>query len=740
MTAALLSPPQAPLAGAVNGSACQDDETSHTEEKGGNSHSGGAALSKSRFSTAFPHGNADAKADEGHKSTFVDAAAMKEKVRQNLTKPQHVVSDYYKATGLCQEIARSPLFDKMTLTVIALNALWIAFDTDNNKSALLLEAHPVFIIVENLFCAFFTFEWFSRYMAFRRKRDGLKDMWFVFDSFMITMMVLETWFFTIMTLLFLGDGGSAGNTGFLKVARLLRLSRMARMARLLRAMPELMILIKGMLAATRSVFFTLCLLFIIMYIFAIAFTQLSEGTDVGTKYFLDVPKSMKTLLLYGVLIDNIGGLAKDLSTAPFFLSIMFFIFVLIGSLTIMNMLVGVLCEVVSAVAATEQEEMLVTYVNDKLSKVMALLDTDGGGTISKTEFCEILENVDAVRCLNDVGVDVFGLVDLADYIFEEESGLGCEEVELDFSKFMDVVLQLRGTNQATVKDIVDLRKFIRLSMAENYKQTCQMITEVRTYTSVANNLLLGTSAIDKYEGPIAEQIDPGIAKCGIAGDADHFLPQDIACHQRGPMKLPSIPANGHDCPVQYSAAAWKVEGHSSPQMPRPAVQGQLLRTSAEVVAGNGAEGGSFRGDWCPCDMDSSSVEWKMPAEDEKGKHRRVDSMGIGGKLSTANAVVGTALNGLADDKKWRLQSPSLVTSLPAKASMPLDLMVAQVAESSDMLCFQHELDKMCAHLVTNLNDVLAKFLIGIRQAQAQKTNQSLIATPSSQNDSGYCAL
>merc|ERR1712107_522891 len=105
------------------------------------------------------------------------------------------------------------------------------------------------------------------------------------------------------------------------------------------------------------------------------------------------------------------------------------------------MLIGVLCEVVSAVAATEKEEMLVTYVNQKLQKVVAMLDTDGGGTISKTEFMQILENVEAVRCLQDVGVDVIGLVDFADFIFEnddnengeDEEGEG--EKELDFPKF-----------------------------------------------------------------------------------------------------------------------------------------------------------------------------------------------------------------------------------------------------------------------------------------------------------------
>merc|ERR1712242_192567 len=38
-----------------------------------------------------------------------------------------------------------------------------------------------------------------------------------------------------------------------------------------------------------------------------------------------------------------------------------------------------------------------------------------------------------------------------------------EEKELSFGEFMDMILQLRGSNTATVKDVVDLRKLINLS-------------------------------------------------------------------------------------------------------------------------------------------------------------------------------------------------------------------------------------------------------------------------------------
>merc|ERR1719163_2549413 len=100
-------------------------------------------------------------------------------------------------------------------------------------------------------------------------------------------MVLETW---VMTFLYLALGSTTdtsilGNASILRTARLLRLSRLFRMARLVRMIPELLILIKAIFAAARSVCFTLMLLGIVIYAFAIALVQTLKGTGVGESNF-----------------------------------------------------------------------------------------------------------------------------------------------------------------------------------------------------------------------------------------------------------------------------------------------------------------------------------------------------------------------------------------------------------------------------------------------------------------------
>lgn len=401
---------------------------------------------------------------------FMNPDAMKSQVREALQKPTYDVSKFYHSSGFWRTWATHPIFENLTLCVISVNALWIAIDTDNNNAAVLNEAEPVFQVVEHTFCGYFSMEWFVRFMAFRRKKYGLRDAWFVFDSVLVFMMVVETW---VMNLIFAIMGGSgSGVLGNAAILRLLRLLRLSRLARMLRSMPELMILIKGMVSAARSLFFTMCLLLILIYVFAIALKQIAADTLPGKTYFPNIYVSMHSLLIHGTLLDNfdpvcaeISGKAKStdpkLESGSWFILLIFFLFVSMAALMVMNMLIGVLCEVVSAVAATEKEEMLVAFVKGRMSDVMSTIDQNGDLQISKKEFAEVLACDDALQVLNEVGVDPLALVDLADFIFNDNDG---NEIHLTFSDFMEIVMEMRSSQGATVKDMMHLVKVVRTEM------------------------------------------------------------------------------------------------------------------------------------------------------------------------------------------------------------------------------------------------------------------------------------
>eukprot|EP00747_Dinoflagellata_sp_TGD_P146579 gnl/TRDRNA2_/TRDRNA2_176707_c2_seq2.p1 gnl/TRDRNA2_/TRDRNA2_176707_c2~~gnl/TRDRNA2_/TRDRNA2_176707_c2_seq2.p1 ORF type:complete len:429 (-),score=109.29 gnl/TRDRNA2_/TRDRNA2_176707_c2_seq2:800-2086(-) len=357
--------------------------------------------------------------------SFADADEMKKKVRQALLKKEpYNVFDFYHKEGIWRHIATHPVFENVTLGVIALNAIWMWIDTDFNKSESLLEADAIFQVMEHFFCAYFTFEWVCRFMAFKRKLDGLKDGWFKFDSCLVFLMVLETWVFTIMTLAQGGDGGSplGGQTALLRLFRLLRLSRLLRM---LRSLPELMVLIKGMITAMKSVLYVLGMLVAVLYVFSIAFVQLAPNNPPGRlkeDFFLNVPLGMYSLFIHGTFFDDLADFTDQMRAEADEFSgmlalILIFVFMPLASLTIMNMLIGVLCEVVSAVAAEEKEAILTETVTEKMSIMIQGLDTDSNDKISYKEFKQILNIPKALHALQEVGVDPVGIVDFADYFF-----------------------------------------------------------------------------------------------------------------------------------------------------------------------------------------------------------------------------------------------------------------------------------------------------------------------------------
>merc|ERR1712176_19906 len=99
----------------------------------------------------------------------------------------------------------------------------------------------------------------------------------------------------------------------------------------------------------------------------------------------------------------------------------------------MNMLVGVLCEVMSAVAQREKEKLAAAFWK---SKILALIeaegiDQNGDYTISRHEFRTLLKNRDAIQALRDVDVEPLALLDMADLFFQSDSKGQEFEHELD---------------------------------------------------------------------------------------------------------------------------------------------------------------------------------------------------------------------------------------------------------------------------------------------------------------------
>jgi len=258
--------------------------------------------------------------------------------------------DKFRTEGIAQKLVRSHAFEGVTLVVIALNVLWMWIHMDYNSGSWLFQ------VPDQLFCAFYCFELAIQFKAYKCKCDAFRNRWFVFNAFLVCQMVFETWIMLALGMM-LKNNQAVESLGNLKILRLARLTRLFRLARFMRAMPELLFMFKGIIAATRSVGLTLGMLVCLLFVVGMTMKQLSEGTSMGSKYFPNVLAAMYNLSMHGAFLDNVAEVMSEVCSESWLCGLFFAIFIIAAALTLMNMLVGVLCDVMGAVAQKEKEKL-----------------------------------------------------------------------------------------------------------------------------------------------------------------------------------------------------------------------------------------------------------------------------------------------------------------------------------------------------------------------------------------------
>mmetsp|Transcript_92042 Transcript_92042/g.269301 ORF Transcript_92042/g.269301 Transcript_92042/m.269301 type:complete len:609 (-) Transcript_92042:45-1871(-) len=420
--------------------------------------------------------------------TFAQYCQLQKNSVKDIDKRETTEVDLYHETGCCARIARSSWFSAATMFVVLLNSLWLGVDANLNAHATIWDADPAFQIAEHVFGAIFVVELIIRFCAHRCKRDCLRDSWFCFDAALVILMVGETW---VMLPVWLA-GAHNGEAGFgdlsvLRIARLLRLTKLGRVARLLRYAPEVLTMLKGLLLALRSVFVTLTLLLVLLYLFGIIFKTHAEAFPALQDKFPGVVASMWFLLLHGTFLDAVADEVPVIKDQSVFLTILFMVFIFLSSFLLLNMLIGILCEVVTSVSRREREHAAVEYLKNNLLEILEVHDKNDDRHIRKDEFELLMRNPEMHMILTNFGVDAEDLISQKEVLFDmrqppaeavfsdEDAGpveLSRSAVsrstsdmqKITFAEFMELVLRLRGGNGARVKDMVDLRDYVRQRM------------------------------------------------------------------------------------------------------------------------------------------------------------------------------------------------------------------------------------------------------------------------------------
>merc|ERR1712048_222312 len=148
---------------------------------------------------------------------------------------------------------------------------------------------------------------------------------------------------------------------------------------------------------------------VLVYVFGIVIHMFLKDDDLVANYFETLSLCMWTLLMDGTLLDAPGVVLNRLVRRGEFNTtvavIFFLVFILLSALTVMNMLIGILCNVVTAVAASEKEEADIAELKKTILLELKKFD-DGDGMIVAEELAQLMAAEESVQVLESLGIDV----------------------------------------------------------------------------------------------------------------------------------------------------------------------------------------------------------------------------------------------------------------------------------------------------------------------------------------------
>eukprot|EP00931_Biecheleriopsis_adriatica_P072728 TRINITY_DN47142_c0_g1_i1.p1 TRINITY_DN47142_c0_g1~~TRINITY_DN47142_c0_g1_i1.p1 ORF type:complete len:547 (+),score=74.82 TRINITY_DN47142_c0_g1_i1:58-1698(+) len=354
------------------------------------------------------------------------------------------------------EMVATPSFDIVTTVVILLNMIWLGIDTDYNHEKVLYKAPLICQIAANAFCTFFVIEILVRLCALSSWREALNDGWLLFDAIIVLATVWQTWIQGLIYI-WMGDGTFyLGGISSFRVLRLARLMKLSRLGALGRIFPEIVVMANAMAQVLRSAGSILVFLCLAIYVYALTFTQMLHSTEAGAANFDTVVEAMNSLLVQVLCGPDADMLSKMLAVG-WDVYLVYLSFVFVTSLTLMNTLIAVICAVIDGTSDDAREEQACFEMSTQVERMMSKLDADQSGCLDRDEFDMLLQDKTMLKKFKDLQIDTVAFVDFTHLVFPQ-SGLSKEDL-------VRLVLQFRSSKVATVKDLVDMRKYIAVKMA-----------------------------------------------------------------------------------------------------------------------------------------------------------------------------------------------------------------------------------------------------------------------------------
>ena len=222
-------------------------------------------------------------------------------------------------SNLLFKLKESSIFQFCVIFIIIINAITIGISTYNLHGFLA----DVIKVLDYSITIFFVIEIIIRFIGEPSKKNFFKNGWNIFDSTIVLISLIPI----------------PNNSSFL----LLRLLRVFRVLRIISVVPELKKIIEALLSSIKRVFYVGLLLFIILYIYATVGSILFSSDN--PERWSDVGISMITLFQV-LTLSSWEQVMLPLQDIYWWTWIYFFSFIIICGITMLNLLIAVLVDVV----------------------------------------------------------------------------------------------------------------------------------------------------------------------------------------------------------------------------------------------------------------------------------------------------------------------------------------------------------------------------------------------------------
>jgi hypothetical protein len=327
------------------------------------------------------------------------------------------------------------IFDAVIGVVIVANAVTIGVETEHVVGG--HEVPPIVRFLEQLFLVVYIVELGLRFYGIGLR--VLNSHWVKFDLFLVICGVVDS---IVMTIFMAGEDDSSVLDKIMLV-RMLRLMRLVRAARLVVQFRALWLLVQGLCLSVLPMLWTLLLLMTLLYVFSVLGMEVIGGHEdntideqtcpnyaVAMANFQNLGDSMMTLLQF-VTLDGGYEVYRPLISCRPELAMYFIVFILLGSIALMNLVTAIMVEA-SLRQAKEDSDAEAAWealkrkeMAPKLMEMFRALDADESGELELDEILqappEIQEQLLRVCCMEDLQ-ETFKMLD-----YDSSGGVDMEE-------------------------------------------------------------------------------------------------------------------------------------------------------------------------------------------------------------------------------------------------------------------------------------------------------------------------